>query len=106
MNLFVENRVLCDLYPFKQNSCNEMDSVLLQAKRIRELQDYIDAQSGGPGKGWFRIVRNPFQARRVINSGKARCGAGDGGVGAVQLPTGADQPAGALLHARRHQLVG
>ena len=21
-----------------------------------ELQDYIDAQSGGPGKGWFRIV--------------------------------------------------
>ena len=70
VNLFVENRVLCDLYPFKQNSCNEMDSVLLQAKRIRELQDYIDAQSGGPGKGWFRIVRNPFQARRVINGGK------------------------------------
>jgi len=70
VNLFVENRVLCEVYPLKQNSCNEMDSVLLQAKRIRELQDYIDAQSGGPGKGWFRIVRNPFQARRVINSGK------------------------------------
>jgi microsomal dipeptidase-like Zn-dependent dipeptidase len=70
VNLFVENRVLCEVYPLKQNSCNEMDSVLLQAKRIRELQDYIDAQSGGPGKGWFRIVRNPFQARRVINKGK------------------------------------
>ncbi len=70
VNLFVENRVLCEVYPLKQNSCNEMDSVLLQARRIRELEDYIDAQSGGPGKGWFRIVRNPFQARRVINGGK------------------------------------
>jgi hypothetical protein len=72
VNLFVENRVLCDIYPFKKQgyNCNEMDSVLRQAERIRELQDYIDAQSGGPGKGWFRIVRNPFQARRVINSGK------------------------------------
>ena len=29
-----------------------------------ELQDYIDAQNGGPGKGWFRIVTDPFQARR------------------------------------------
>jgi hypothetical protein len=72
VNLFVENRVLCDIYPFKKPgyNCNEMDSVLREAQRIRELQDYIDAQSGGPGKGWFRIVRNPFQARRVINRGK------------------------------------
>jgi microsomal dipeptidase-like Zn-dependent dipeptidase len=69
-NLFVENGVLCELYPLKQNSCNEMDSVLLQAQRIREMQDYIDAQSGGPGKGFFRIVTNPFQARKVINQGK------------------------------------
>jgi microsomal dipeptidase-like Zn-dependent dipeptidase len=70
VNLLVENRVLCELYPLKQNSCNEMDSVLLQAQRARELQDYIDAQYGGPGKGWYRIVRTPFQARRVINQGK------------------------------------
>ena len=70
VNLLVENRVLCDLYPLKQNSCDEMDSVLLQAKRARQLQDYIDAQYGGPGKGWYRIVRSPFQARRVINQGK------------------------------------
>ena len=39
-------------------------------KRIRELQDYIDAQNGGPGKGWFRIVTSPYEARRVINEGK------------------------------------
>ena len=29
VNLFVENRILCELYPLKQNSCDEMDSVLL-----------------------------------------------------------------------------
>jgi hypothetical protein len=47
-----------------------MDAVRLQAQRMHELQDYIDAQAGGPGKGFFRIVTNPFQARRVINDGK------------------------------------
>jgi microsomal dipeptidase-like Zn-dependent dipeptidase len=70
VNLLVENEVLCELYPLKKNSCNEMQSARLQAKRMRQLQDYIDAQNGGPGKGWFRIVRNPFQARKVINQGK------------------------------------
>ncbi|UTI62561.1 Coagulation factor 5/8 type domain-containing protein [Paraconexibacter antarcticus] len=70
VNLFVENHALCSLYPVKHNSCNEMTSVRLQAKRLRQLEDYIDAQEGGPGKGWFRIVKDPFQARRVINAGK------------------------------------
>jgi hypothetical protein len=70
VNLFVENHALCTLYPVKHNSCNEMASVRLQAKRLRQLQDYVDAQEGGPGKGWFRIVKDPFQARRVINAGK------------------------------------
>ena len=47
-----------------------MASVRLQNKDIEALQDYIDAQNGGPGRGWFRIVTNPFQARRVIARGK------------------------------------
>jgi hypothetical protein len=70
VNLFVENHALCQAFPIKHNSCNEMASVRLQAKRLRQLQDYIDAQEGGPGKGWFRIVKDPFEARRVINDGK------------------------------------
>ena len=70
VNLLVENRVLCELYPLKQNSCDEMDSVRLQARRIREMERYIDAQNGGPGRGWFRIVDDPFEARHVINAGK------------------------------------
>lgn len=71
-NLLVENAALCKVYPFKssRSNCNEMDSVRLQHKRVLELQDYIDAQSGGPGEGWFRIVTDPIQAREVINSGK------------------------------------
>ena len=68
--LFVDNAALCKTYPLKRNSCNEMDGVRLQAQRNRELERYIDAQSGGPGKGWFRIVTSPEQARAVINDGK------------------------------------
>jgi hypothetical protein len=77
VNLLVENNQLCQLYPYgedgtplSKNSCDDMDSVRLQAKRMYQLQDYVDAQWGGPGKGWYRIVRNPWQARRVINDGK------------------------------------
>ena len=70
VNLLVDNNQLCKIYPFKRNSCNEMDGVRLQARRIRELERYIDAQNGGPGEGWFRIVENPFEAREVINEGK------------------------------------
>ena len=69
-NLLVDNHALCAIYPLKKNSCNEMDGVRLQAQRIRELERYIDAQSGGPGEGWFRIVTDPFQARSVVNQGK------------------------------------
>jgi hypothetical protein len=69
-NLLVDNNQLCKIYPFKRNSCNEMDGVRLQARRIHEMERYIDAQSGGPGEGWFRIVTDPFAARRVINEGK------------------------------------
>ncbi|HEX8003500.1 MAG TPA: hypothetical protein VF519_12470 [Mycobacteriales bacterium] len=69
-NLLVDNNVLCEIYPYKKNSCNEMDGVRLQAQRLHELERYIDAQNGGPGRGWFRLVKDPFAARRVINSGK------------------------------------
>ncbi|MEL6348618.1 MAG: hypothetical protein AAFV53_36275 [Myxococcota bacterium] len=34
------------------------------------MERYIDALHGGPGKGWFRIVTTPAQAREVIADGK------------------------------------
>ena len=70
VNLLVDNNQLCKVYPYKKHGCNEMDGVRRQYQRIHEFQDYIDAQSGGPGEGWFRIVDDPFEARRVMNAGK------------------------------------
>ena len=66
----VDNEALCQLMTTRRNPCNDMDAVRLQARDLRALQDYIDAQWGGPGRGFFRIVTNPFQARQVINQGK------------------------------------
>jgi hypothetical protein len=44
--------------------------VRLALKDIHELQRYVDAQAGGPGKGFFQVVTTPNDARRVINRGK------------------------------------
>ena len=69
------NQIICDLiagpgtqpirYP-----CNDMvavDRILLET---RKMEAYIDAQEGGPGHGWFRIVTSPEEAREVIREGK------------------------------------
>lgn len=66
----VDNEALCSLMTTKHNPCNDMGAVKIQSADLYALQNYIDAQSGGPGKGWFRIVTDPFQARQVINEGK------------------------------------
>ncbi len=66
----VDNEALCDVMTKKRHPCNDMSSVHIQDRDLHNLQTYVDAQSGGPGKGWFRIVHDPFQARRVINQGK------------------------------------
>jgi hypothetical protein len=68
--LLVDNAILCDVYPYKRNPCDEDANIRLQAQDMRDLENYVDAQSGGPGKGWLRIVTDPFQARKVINQGK------------------------------------
>jgi microsomal dipeptidase-like Zn-dependent dipeptidase len=73
----VENEVLCwaqsTINPaswVNPNSCNIMDSLRLQVQRMNEMEAYIDAQSGGAGKGWFRLVKSPEEARAVIADGK------------------------------------
>ncbi len=65
-----ENRILCELQANRETNCNEMDTVRRGLKDMHELQDYVDAQAGGPGKGFFKIVTNPYDARRVINQGR------------------------------------
>jgi microsomal dipeptidase-like Zn-dependent dipeptidase len=66
----VDDQSLCEIEPRKAYPCDETQSIVRQIDRLRALQDYVDAQNGGPGRGWFRIVTNPKQARRVIEQGK------------------------------------
>jgi hypothetical protein len=65
-----EDMELCTLEPKRSHSCNEETSIELQVHNLRRLQAYIDAQAGGPGRGFFRLVYSPEQARRVIEQGK------------------------------------
>lgn len=73
----VENEVLCNVQKtvnpaswINPNNCNTMASIHLQIQRLKQMQDYIDAQQGGPGKGFFRLVKTPKEAREVIADGK------------------------------------
>jgi microsomal dipeptidase-like Zn-dependent dipeptidase len=68
--MVVEDEPLCNIEPRTSHSCNETDTILLEIESLHGLQDYIDAQSGGRGRGWFRLVTSPDQARRVIERGK------------------------------------
>ena len=69
------NSVLCDLIAGLgaqeiRYACNDMVNVDRIIAETRNLERYIDAQSGGPGLGWFRIVESPARAREVIAEGK------------------------------------
>lgn len=65
---------LCNIaaatYGDKTADCVDMSVGSTQVRYMYDVQDYIDAQEGGPGKGWFRIVKSPSEARQVIADGK------------------------------------
>lgn len=68
------NSVICDLMVGQdiqraRYSCNDMVAVDQELEGAYELERYIDAQYGGPGRGWFHIVRTPAEAREVIAAG-------------------------------------
>jgi microsomal dipeptidase-like Zn-dependent dipeptidase len=66
-----DDEPLCRLEPRRMTkTCSETSSILAQIRTLEALQDYVDAQSGGPGKGWFRLVYSPTQAREVMRAGK------------------------------------
>ena len=50
--------------------CEDMTSVDRILDETWAMQRYVDAQAGGEGKGWFRVVTSPAEAREVIASGK------------------------------------
>ncbi|WP_428241109.1 membrane dipeptidase [Gynuella sp.] len=49
---------------------NDMATLRRQTEAVFDMQSWIDARNGGVGKGWFRIVTSPEQAREVIAAGK------------------------------------
>jgi microsomal dipeptidase-like Zn-dependent dipeptidase len=66
----VEDQPICEIEPRKVHSCDETQAVREQIQTLRGLQGYVDAQAGGKGKGWFRLVYNPRQARTAIEKGR------------------------------------
>ncbi|MFD5865636.1 discoidin domain-containing protein [Agromyces sp. NPDC127015] len=71
VNDLVTNGVICSLPIMpKDRSCDEMGAIRLEAQKVREMESYIDGIYGGPGKGFFRIVTTPDEAREVIESGR------------------------------------
>lgn len=70
----VSNEILAilkgGLPPYKKAPSDDMEIAELQIQNVYAMQDYIDAQCGGPGKGWFRICTSAKEARQVISHGK------------------------------------
>ncbi|MDC1322850.1 ricin-type beta-trefoil lectin domain protein [Pseudomonadales bacterium] len=57
---------------FDQNvyECDVTDRIQRQVATLRNLERYIEAQSGTTGGGFFKIVTSPSEARTVIAQGK------------------------------------
>lgn len=69
------NQIICDFLKGRgvqpvRYECNDMVAVDRIIDETYNMERYIDAQAGGPGLGFFRIVTTPQQARDVINAGK------------------------------------
>jgi len=69
------NSVLCELITGinaqrVRYSCNDMVAVEREFEGAYALERYIDAQHGGPGRGWLHIVTSPEEARRTIAEGR------------------------------------
>jgi len=74
VNDMVSNPGLCPILGVlagpNKYSCDDMDTVRREIQATYDLQDFIDRQYGGTGKGWYRVVRTPQEARKVVADGK------------------------------------
>lgn len=69
------NAIICDFMigegiQQSRYGCDDMTAVDRIIDETYAMERYIDAQSGGPGLGWFRVVQTPAEAREVIAGGK------------------------------------
>jgi len=75
VTLATGDRMLCQLISLfhgdiADGDCSPESTIRLQTDFVYDLQDYIDAQEGGAGRGWFRVVTSPAEARAVIRENK------------------------------------
>lgn len=77
VNDVVDNATLCELQQASAPpdeagmvDCNEMNNAGNQVGSMMVMQDYIDAQYGGRGDGFFQIVHDPERARSVVEAGQ------------------------------------
>ena len=67
----VNNKVLCDINGHDpQFSCEDMATVDDQLQMAKNLEAFVDNESGGPGLGWYRIAYSATDARQIVNSGR------------------------------------
>jgi microsomal dipeptidase-like Zn-dependent dipeptidase len=67
----VNNGLICSIVNHAPGrSCDDMEAVDLQIQAAKDMEASIDQQSGGAGRGWFRIAYTPQQARQIILDGK------------------------------------
>jgi len=75
VNFATSNAVICDLMVGQgiepsRYDCEDMTATDREIDDTWAMQRYIDAQWGGEGKGWFRVVTSPAEAREVVAEGK------------------------------------
>jgi microsomal dipeptidase-like Zn-dependent dipeptidase len=58
------------LKPGETPPADPLPPIEAQLQAAYQFEEWLDGQSGGPGHGWFRIVRTPAEARRVIAGGR------------------------------------
>lgn len=66
----VANEYLCNLHGVvhrPDRTCNDVQNVDLQLAAALDMQRDLDAQAGGPGRGWYRIVTSPDEARTAMS---------------------------------------
>lgn len=66
----VNSPLLCNMLHSDGRCRDEFGILNRQLDAAYRMQDQIDVQSGGPGRGWYRIVTTPAEARQVIGQGK------------------------------------
>jgi microsomal dipeptidase-like Zn-dependent dipeptidase len=69
--LAVNNEFFCGLADKASGrACGDTEAIQYQLDGARRMEAYIDAKNGGAGRGWYRIVQTPAEARRAIDSGQ------------------------------------